>query len=139
MMIQREVADRIVAPPCCKAYGILTVKLAYWWRVKERFEVPAGCFVPRPKVDAAVLVFEPLAPDATPPAETWPGLSAFVDAAFGQRRKMLVNGLAGRWGAFPGKEAGRRALERLGLIETVRAEQLTPEQLRRLFNLLSEN
>jgi 16S rRNA A1518/A1519 N6-dimethyltransferase RsmA/KsgA/DIM1 with predicted DNA glycosylase/AP lyase activity len=89
-------------------------------------------------VDAAVLVFEPLPADAVPTPDCWPGLSAFIDAAFGQRRKMLVNALAGRWGAFPGKEAGREALNRLGLVESVRAEELNPDQLRRLYAALLE-
>jgi 16S rRNA (adenine1518-N6/adenine1519-N6)-dimethyltransferase len=136
VMVQSEVADRIASPPGRKAYGILSVKLAYWWRVVERFAVPAGSFEPRPNVDAAVVVFEPLPADALPPAEVWPSLSSFVDAAFGQRRKMLVNSLAGRWGPNPGKEPTRAALARMGLDETVRAEQLDPAGLRRLHALL---
>jgi 16S rRNA (adenine1518-N6/adenine1519-N6)-dimethyltransferase len=137
MMVQREVADRIVSPPGCKAYGILTVKLACWWRVAQRFEVPAMAFTPRPKVDAAVLVLEPLSPDRTPSPELWPGLSAFIDAAFGQRRKMLFNSLAGRWPALPGKQACREALARQGLIEAARAEDLSPNQFRRLYEDLT--
>ena len=46
VMIQREVADRVCARPRTKDYGILSVKLAYWWRVTERFEVPAQKFFP---------------------------------------------------------------------------------------------
>jgi len=72
VMVQREVADRITANPRCKAYGILTVKLANWWLVKDRFEVPAACFSPRPQVDATVLTFEPLASERTPPPHPGP-------------------------------------------------------------------
>jgi 16S rRNA (adenine1518-N6/adenine1519-N6)-dimethyltransferase len=136
-MVQKEVADRICAAPHSKDYGILTVKLAYWWRVTERFEVGAGSFFPRPKVDAAVLVFEPCDPAAHPAADEWPGLSAFVDAAFGQRRKMLVNSLAGRWKGFCDKEAIQDAMARLDLSAQVRAEDLTPDQLRRLHAALT--
>lgn len=133
LMVQREVADRIVGCPGTKAYGILTVKLAYWWRVVERFEVPAARFFPRPKVDAAVLVFEPIKADRTPPLKIWPGLSAFIDAAFGQRRKMLINSLAGRWAKFPGKARVLEALESQGIPPQVRAEALNPDQLQQIY------
>ena len=57
-------------------------------------------------------------------------------AAFGQRRKMLVNSLAGRWTAFPGKAPVVAALERLGLSPTVRAENLSIAQLVQFYELL---
>jgi len=136
VMIQREVADRICAAPHSKAYGILSVKLAYWWRVRERFEVSAERFFPRPQVDAAVLVFERKDAAGQPTREQWPGLSAFVDAAFGQRRKMLFNSLAGRWQAYPGKDTVIGALEALGISEKARAEDLTPGELLVLYRLI---
>ncbi|MCL5270352.1 MAG: 16S rRNA (adenine(1518)-N(6)/adenine(1519)-N(6))-dimethyltransferase RsmA, partial [bacterium] len=137
LMVQKEVADRICAGPHTKDYGILTVKLAYWWRVAERFEVGAELFFPRPKVDAAVLVFEPIAAADRPAPGDWPALSAFVDAAFAQRRKMLVNSLAARWPPFPGKTAFAAATARLAVPPQCRAEDLTPDQLRRLCRALA--
>jgi 16S rRNA (adenine1518-N6/adenine1519-N6)-dimethyltransferase len=138
VMVQREVADRIVSPPRHKAYGILSVKLAYWWKLVERFEVSASAFRPPPKVDASVLAFEPLADDQRPGDEEWASLSRFVDAAFGQRRKTLGNALAGGWPAFPGRDAYLAALARLRLAERARAEDLTPDQLRRLHQVLRD-
>ncbi len=136
VMVQKEVADRITARPHTKDYGILTVKLAYWWRVAERFEVPASMFFPRPKVDAAVLFFDRVPQDDTPSGEEWTGLSGFVDAAFGQRRKMLVNSLAGRWKYFQNKEEILAALVELGINIQTRAEDLSIEEIRKLHQLL---
>jgi 16S rRNA (adenine1518-N6/adenine1519-N6)-dimethyltransferase len=133
LMVQREVADRICASPRRgKAYGILTVKLALWWRVTSRFEVARDEFFPQPQVEAAVLALEPLEPSQTPSAASWPALGEFIDAAFGQRRKMLVNSLAGVWKRFPGKMATCESMEALGLSAKARAEDLSPDQLRRL-------
>lgn len=135
VMIQREVADRICARPSTKNYGILSVKLAYWWRVTQRFEVPARKFFPQPKVEATVLVFERpnlSDPALAPSVEEWPGLSAFIDAAFGQRRKMLINSLSGCWKKFPGKEKVLEALEALAIPIKTRAEDLAPQDLLRL-------
>lgn len=137
-MVQKEVADRIASPPGRKAYGILTVKLAYWWEVVERFEVSARHFHPRPKVDSAVLALSPRPAETLPSADEWMGLSAFVDAAFGQRRKKLVNSLAGRWGAFPGKQAAETVLKTMDLPVDIRAEALSPSQLRELHRRLGE-
>jgi len=111
VMVQREVADRIASPPSHKAYGILTVKLAYWWRVVERFEVPARAFTRRQRGRGGAR-HGAFGAGQSPSPEIWPGLSKFVDAAFGQRRKMLFNSLAGRWPALANKEACRAALGR---------------------------
>jgi 16S rRNA (adenine1518-N6/adenine1519-N6)-dimethyltransferase len=107
--------------------------------VAQRFEVPARKFFPQPKVDATVLVFERpnLAdPALAPSTEEWPGLSAFIDAAFGQRRKMLVNSLAGCWKIFPGKEKVLEALEALSIPIKTRAEDLSPQVFLRLYRQL---
>lgn len=131
-MVQKEVADRIASRHNCKNYGILTIKLDYFWQITERFEVPSRHFVPRPKVDTSVLVFAPRPDAERPDAEEWAGLSRFIDAAFNQRRKKLVNSLAGTWGGFPGKEPFLAILESMEIDPLVRAEALTPEQLREL-------
>lgn len=138
VMIQREVADRICALPGNRDYGILTVKLAYWWSVVERFEAPAWMFFPRPKVDASVLAFKPQADaDLRVTPEEWPGLSDLIDAAFSQRRKMLLNSLAARWRLFPGKEAALAALEALGVSPQARAENLSPFDFLKLYRLVA--
>lgn len=138
VMIQKEVADRICSRPSRRVYGILSVKHAYWWRVTERFEVGAKKFFPQPKVDASVLVFERRErnADETPSLEEWAGLSKFIDAAFGQRRKMLVNSLAGGWKHFPGKEKVLAALESLSISDMARAETLSPQDFLNLYRAI---
>jgi 16S rRNA (adenine1518-N6/adenine1519-N6)-dimethyltransferase len=132
-MIQKEVGDRIASPAGCRDYGILSVKLGLWWRVTERFDVAADKFFPVPKVDAAVLAFAPRGAGETPTPEEWPGLSRFVDAAFAQRRKFLVNSVMARWGALASKDRLIEGLQALGHNEKTRAEVLTPDEFATLY------
>ena len=91
-MVQKEVADRLVAPVGTKAYGIPTLKVAYWCEARIVRPVPATVFYPRPRVSSAVvrLVRHPApAVDADPDR-----LFTLVRTAFGQRRKMLRRSLA---------------------------------------------
>jgi len=94
LMLQREVADRITAPPGTKAYGILSVILSMYAKVRHVMTVSATCFYPVPKVDSAVLRLgmreEPLCQMGNDIIfiET-------VKAAFAMRRKTLANNLKG--------------------------------------------
>jgi 16S rRNA (adenine1518-N6/adenine1519-N6)-dimethyltransferase len=94
LMFQKELAERISAGPGCKAYGRLTVMLAYCADVAAIADVPAAHFHPRPKVDSRVIEihFKP-APDY--PAQNEALLFKVVKAAFGKRRKTLKNALCG--------------------------------------------
>jgi 16S rRNA (adenine1518-N6/adenine1519-N6)-dimethyltransferase len=94
VMIQKEMADRIVAPPGGKAYGAPGVLIRTYADVSMVVRVGAGAFVPPPKVDSAVLKIVPL-PDARPrvPIADERHYAAVVHAAFGQRRKTLRNAL----------------------------------------------
>ena len=138
LMVQQEVADRITAKPGTKEYGILTVKLAYWWKVTERFNVPASAFTPPPKVAASTLLFEPIGATDSPDSAIWPGLSKFIDASFNQRRKKLYNGLAERWKGAPEKSVIRAALSQLNLNPDARAENLSPRAFLELFRSLTQ-
>lgn len=130
LTIQREVADRLAASPRTSEYGILTVKLAYWWRLAGRWEFAAKEFFPRPKVDSSLIALEPASDPDGPTPEQWPGLSSFIDRAFNQRRKKLYNSP----GATPwGREATRDGLEALGLNPDARAEELSPADFHRLY------
>jgi 16S rRNA (adenine1518-N6/adenine1519-N6)-dimethyltransferase len=93
-MIQKEMADRIVAPPGGKDYGALGVMIRTYADVATVAKVSAGSFVPPPKVDSTVIKLTPLA-DAKPrvPITDDKHYSAVVHAAFGQRRKTLRNAL----------------------------------------------
>ena len=87
VMIQKEVAERIVAVPGTKAYGILSVQLQLYARPSLLFTVPPGAFRPPPKVDSAVLQLDFAGVDEPDVDEA--DLRRVVRTAFGQRRKML--------------------------------------------------
>ena len=91
-MVQREVAERLVAPVGTKAYGIPTLKVAYWCEARIVRTVPPTVFYPSPRVSSAVvrLVRRP-APATTADPER---LFNLIRTAFGQRRKMLRRSLA---------------------------------------------
>lgn len=94
VMVQKEMADRIVASPGTKAYGALGVMIRTYADVSTVIRVGAGAFVPPPKVDSAVIKLVPL-PGAAPrvPISDAEHYSRVVHAAFGQRRKTLRNAL----------------------------------------------
>jgi len=91
-MVQKEVAERIVAAPGNGDYGRLSIMLQYQCDCQLLFEVPPGSFTPPPKVDSAVIR---LIPRAKPEHDIgdYANFSAIVQAAFGQRRKTLSNSL----------------------------------------------
>jgi 16S rRNA (adenine1518-N6/adenine1519-N6)-dimethyltransferase len=92
-MFQREMAERIVAPPGGKDYGVISVLTQAYYQGKLLFSVKPGSFNPPPKVNSAVLRLERL---ANPPADldnSW--FRKVVKRAFSQRRKMLRNTLKG--------------------------------------------
>lgn len=118
LMFQKEVAERIVAPPGSGAYGRLSV--AAQWRSRPRIAmtVNRSAFVPPPKVTSAVVHIVP----AKDPAGVSPKvLEQLTSAAFGQRRKMLRSSLKEMPGAL-------EALERLGIDARRRAETLTVDE-----------
>jgi 16S rRNA (adenine1518-N6/adenine1519-N6)-dimethyltransferase len=92
LMVQREVAERIAAPPGKMSY--LSVFVQYHARVRVAFAVPPGAFEPEPAVESAVIVVEPFDADDRLPAEEEDQLWRLVQAAFRERRKMLHNVLA---------------------------------------------
>jgi 16S rRNA (adenine1518-N6/adenine1519-N6)-dimethyltransferase len=89
VMVQREVAERLAATPGSRAYGAVSVKVAYWADARIVGDVPATVFVPRPNVDSALVSITRHAPPDVPPEP----LFALVRAAFNQRRKMLRRSL----------------------------------------------
>lgn len=98
VMIQKEMADRIVASPGTKAYGALGVMIRTYADVTTVAKATAGSFVPAPKVDSTVLRLVPLAGGAPRVPIADPAhYSRVVHAAFGQRRKTLRNALKAIW------------------------------------------
>lgn len=97
-MVQKEMADRIVAKPGTKEYGALGVMICTYCDVSTVIKVGAGSFVPVPKIDSTVLKLVPLV-DGQPrvPIADHKHYSKVVHAAFGQRRKTLRNALRAVW------------------------------------------
>jgi 16S rRNA (adenine1518-N6/adenine1519-N6)-dimethyltransferase len=124
LMLQNEVADRLVARAGDAEYGILSVMAQYSAHVTKSFKVSANCFRPRPEVGSAVVVLRPR-PMALLSASEEPSFAAVVKAAFAHRRKTLVNSLRDEGYQAP---MVVQAVERMNLIPTVRAETLTLEQ-----------
>jgi 16S rRNA (adenine1518-N6/adenine1519-N6)-dimethyltransferase len=128
LMFQREVADRIVAPPGSKEYGRLAVLSQ--WRASPRilFNLPAAAFTPKPKVDSALVELVPrLSPE--PPCDV-AALEKVTAAAFGQRRKMLRSALRQ---IAPDSEALLQSLE---IDPKSRAEELPVAAFCRIANVL---
>jgi 16S rRNA (adenine1518-N6/adenine1519-N6)-dimethyltransferase len=92
LMVQREVAERIAAPPGKMSY--LSVFVQYHARVRVAFAVPATAFEPAPAVESAVIVVEPYDADDRLASDEEDGLWRLVQAAFRERRKMIHNVLA---------------------------------------------
>jgi 16S rRNA (adenine1518-N6/adenine1519-N6)-dimethyltransferase len=92
LMVQREVAERIAAPPGKMSY--LSVFVQYHARVRVAFHVPPGAFEPEPAVESAVIVVEPFEHDDRLDPATEDQLWRLVQASFRERRKMLHNVLS---------------------------------------------
>lgn len=93
VMVQREVGERLVAPPGTRAYGIPSVVVAYHATGRIAGAVPASVFVPRPRVDSVLVELVRRPTPAT--GADHDQLFTLVRTAFGQRRKMLRRSLAG--------------------------------------------
>lgn len=90
VMLQKEVGERLAAPPDCSDYGVLTVLFRQWFDVKREFVVPPGCFHPAPKVDSVVISLVPLAASRVV-VDDQALFERVVKAAFAMRRKTLWN------------------------------------------------
>ena len=133
IMLQKEMADRIVAPPGLKTYGALSVMVRLYGEPRLVYRVRAGGFVPAPRVDSAVLQIVPHAEEAAlvPPARV-EHFSRVVHAAFNQRRKTLRNALSAQ---FP-PEAIDRALATTGIEGQRRGETLSVAEFARVAEAL---
>ena len=128
VMIQKEVAQRLCAKPGGKEYGAISIATQYFSNPRIIKHVPAGAFIPAPKVDSAVVSMEILpSPSVSPKDEKL--FFKLIKAAFSQRRKTLVNALSAS-GAFGSKEDVTEAVLSLGLSPTVRGEALSIEQFK---------
>jgi len=120
VMVQAEVADRMVAGPGSKIYGVPSLKLAWYASSRRAGPVPRGVFWPVPNVDSGLVAFSRRQPPRTDVDRE--AVFAAIDAAFGQRRKMLRSALAG-WAG--GADRAVAILETAGVDPAARGESLT--------------
>lgn len=133
LMLQLEVARRLVAKPRTSDYGILTVLTQYWTEPSLAFRVSAHCFHPRPEVDSAVVHFV-MRRQRPVHVEDERLFIRIVRAAFAHRRKTVANSL--RDEGFPADRT-THALQQAGIAAARRAETLTLEEFSALANAMS--
>lgn len=136
VMVQNEVAQRLIAAPGSSDYGAITAVLGYYGSVKRLFKVPASSFLPPPKVDSAVVkidIYE-RCPYDIKDTELF---RKCIRAAFEMRRKTLENAISAGIHEFS-KEKVAAAISNAGFDSKIRGEKLSTEDFVRLSNCLFE-
>jgi 16S rRNA (adenine1518-N6/adenine1519-N6)-dimethyltransferase len=134
VMVQKEVADRIVAKAGSKDYGALSVAVQYHATAQIIRTVPPGAFIPPPNVSSAVVKM------VLGEKKVFVDESKFfriIKASFAQRRKTLINALKGSGFYQMSKDEMGKQLEKIGLDVKVRGESLTIEQFAKLSELIN--
>ena len=136
VMIQKEVADRLIATPGDKETGTITYSVYYYATSQAILEVPNDSFIPEPEVTSKVIK---LNIRKNPPVKVKSKEVMFriIKSAFMQRRKTLLNALVNTK-VFLNKEEGIRILKEIGLAEDIRAEKLTIEDFAKITNIILE-
>jgi 16S rRNA (adenine1518-N6/adenine1519-N6)-dimethyltransferase len=135
LMVQKEVAQRIVAGP--PDMSLLAVSVQFYGKPKIWSYVPAGAFFPPPKVDSAVLLIETYPPEENP----FSGVDErrffeIVRAGFSQKRKQIANSLANGLSPQTDKARDQAVLEAAGIESTRRAESLSLAEWKNLYETL---
>ena len=134
VMIQKEVADRLIAVPGKKNTGAITYSVYYYASSEAIMEVPNSSFIPEPEVTSKVIKLnirkEPI---VTPKDKE--KMFKIIKYAFMQKRKTLLNSLTNN-GVFENKQKGIEILNSLGIKENVRPEELTLEQFEKISDIL---
>ena len=131
LMMQKEVAQRMVALPGTKAYGRLTLTVGYYAQVESLLTVSRRCFYPQPEVDSVVVR---LTPHREKPVvvNSEAKLMELIQAAFSQRRKMILNPMSNFWQIE--KSAMAEVLISLGIDPHARAENLSLQAFAQVVN-----
>ncbi|WP_432543825.1 16S rRNA (adenine(1518)-N(6)/adenine(1519)-N(6))-dimethyltransferase RsmA [Kineococcus sp. SYSU DK002] len=127
VMVQSEVADRLVAGPGSRTYGVPSVKTAWYAEARRAGAVPPPVFWPVPRVDSGLVAFTRR--PAPPTSATREEVFAVIDAAFAQRRKTLRAALA-TWAGSPAR--AEDVLRAAGVDPSTRGEQLAVEDFARV-------
>lgn len=133
VMVQKEAAQRICAKPGTRESGAISAAVSYYSRPQVLFQVSRGSFMPAPDVDSTVIRLDI---NQVPPVEvsSEKRLFAVIKGAFAQRRKTVLNTLSSSLGIS--KEELKEVLERAGVKQTARAEELTLQDFGRIANAL---
>ena len=136
VMIQKEVAERLIAIPGEKNTGAITYSVYFYAKSYKVLEVENTSFIPEPEVTSEVIRLDIR---KNPPVQVIDEKLMFkvIKCAFMQKRKTLLNSLTNSK-IFENKQVGKEILERLALDENIRAEELSIENFAELTNLLVE-
>lgn len=137
VMIQKEVADRLIEIPSGKNTGAITYTVFYYCEPEKIREVENISFVPMPEVTSEVISLK-LRKEPAVKVENKKVFFNIIKSAFMQRRKTLINALVNT-GVFASKEEGAKLLKTLNLKEDIRAEKLTIEDFARISNYFCDN
>ena len=136
VMVQKEAAERICAQPGSRACGAVSVAVRYYAQPEILFQVPRESFMPQPGVDSAVIRLTLRgAPEV--PVRSEAAFFSLVRAAFGQRRKTVLNAVSAGL-ALP-RQRVAQALSQAGVEPNARAEQLSMRQFAALSDAIWEN
>lgn len=136
LMLQREVADRLIANSGTRAYGILSVLMDMYAEMNKEFDVPPECFFPRPRVWSTVLTFR-MRGDAKYSIRNLEAFRAIVKCAFSHRRKTIFNNLRHADWLNLSPEALRQRLVDAGIDPGRRAETLDTQEYARITDVLT--
>ncbi|MCI1959271.1 MAG: 16S rRNA (adenine(1518)-N(6)/adenine(1519)-N(6))-dimethyltransferase RsmA [Clostridia bacterium] len=136
VMVQKEVASRMLAKPKSKDYGALTAAVQFYCNAKLDFIVKPNCFMPRPKVDSAVITLK--IKDKPISVKNQEFMFKIIKCAFGQRRKTLLNSLFNQGGFGLSKDELTLILKNMDLDSRVRGEELSVEEFAYLSDSIYE-
>jgi 16S rRNA (adenine1518-N6/adenine1519-N6)-dimethyltransferase len=125
-LVQKEVAERIISPPGNKVYGALSVMIQHYCEAEIVGVVPPTVFLPKPKVNSAIIRLIPKEKEFSPEIEKT--FSLLVRTVFTYRRKNLYNSLRGIFTELGGENKVMEALKTLNIKPSQRGETLSPEE-----------
>ena len=126
VMVQREVAQKLLSPPGSKKRTALTVLMEHYAQVERIIDVPPHVFVPRPRVSSTLLRIR----RKTSRTEEGEAISMIVRVSFSSRRRMLINAISGALGME--RSLAKKRFEEAGIDEKLRAEDLAHEDFLKL-------
>lgn len=136
VLIQKEACNRLISKPGSPDYGAITAAVSYYAKAEKLFLVGPGNFIPKPKVDSAVLRLTPYS-EKPVSVENEALFFKVIRAAFSARRKTLINALSGALQGAYSKEVLLAVMEKIGLDPTRRGETLTLLEFSLLSNALN--